>query len=171
MLTELDCYRHRLNHLHQWVLDLLADLPVEALNWRPFETGEQAEANSLAVLTAHIVGTEHFWMAEVVDRQPATRDRQAEFACHAENADEMVQMLEKTALETHDVLARLSDADLDDVRTVDGHEVYVRWAITQAIEHTALHFGHMQMTYQMFQQGRCKPTPFWYAYLPSERVR
>ncbi|NPV86236.1 MAG: DinB family protein [Anaerolineae bacterium] len=170
MLTELDCYRHRLDHLHQWVIDLVADLPVEVLNWRPFETGEQAEVNSLAVLTAHIAGTEHFWMAEVIDQQPATRNRQAEFACCAGNADEMVQILEKTALETRDVFARLCNADLDDVRMVDGHTVYVRWAITQAIEHTALHFGHMQMTYQMFQQGKCKPTPFWYAYLPSEGV-
>jgi len=171
MLTDLDCYRHRFDHLHPWALDLVQDLPVEALNWRPFETGGQIEANSLAVLTAHIAGTEHFWMAEVVDRQPATRNRQAEFAYRAGNADEMVQMLNKTALETCDVLARLSVADLDDVRMVDGREVYVRWAITQAIEHTALHFGHMQMTYQMFQQGRCKPTPFWYAYLPSSHVQ
>jgi hypothetical protein len=171
MLTELDSYRHRIIHLHEWLIELTADLSAEALNWIPFEMAEQHEANSLAVLTAHITGTEHFWMAEVVDRQSATRKREMEFAYQANSAADVIQMIEKTASETMDVLSRLSNSDLDDTRQVGERIVYVRWAITQAIEHTALHFGHMQMTFQLFQRGKSKPTPFWYAYLPPEDLK
>ena len=71
MLPELDNYLQRIEDLRRQVSELIADLPAEALNWRPIE-GEAT--NSLAVLAAHIAGVEHFWIAEVVGGCPPTRD-------------------------------------------------------------------------------------------------
>jgi len=162
----------RIEDLRRQVRDLIADLPAEALNWRPIpplgsprEQGggvEEGDTNSLAVLATHIAGAEHFWIAEVVGGRPPTRDRDAEFAAQVSEAAELICLLEKTGAETREVFAALSDADLDGTREVVGRTVPVRWAILQVIDHTALHLGHMQLTYQLWMGGKCKPSPFWH---------
>jgi hypothetical protein len=37
----------------------------------------------------------------------------------------------------------------------------------QIVDHTALHLGHMQITYQLWMGGQSKPSPYWYERLPS----
>jgi len=179
MLPELDNYLKRIEDLREQVSDLIADLPAEALNWRPLPpsvpapsallgtgaggTEERGDAtNSLAVLAAHIAGAEHFWIAEVVGGRPPTRDRDAEFATQATDASELVCLLEKIGAETREVLSALSEADLDGVRKVEGRKVPVRWGILHVIDHTALHLGHMQITYQLWTGGQGRPSPHWF---------
>jgi uncharacterized damage-inducible protein DinB len=169
VLSELDNYLQRIEDLHRQVSDLITDLPVEALNWRPIEDGEGQTTNSLAVLAAHIAGAEHFWLAEVVGGRPPTRDRDAEFATHATNAAELVRLLEKTEAETREVLSTLRESDLDGVREARSRTVPVRWCILHVIDHTALHLGHMQITYQLWKGGQSKPSPFWFERLPSDK--
>jgi uncharacterized damage-inducible protein DinB len=122
--------------------------------------------NSLAALAAHIAGAEHFWIAEVIDRRPATRDRAQEFATAAADAAELVGLLGRTAVETHTVLAVLKDGDLNGEREVDGKTVPVRWGLLHLIDHTALHLGHMQLTYQLWTGGPSAVSPMWF-----ERLR
>jgi uncharacterized damage-inducible protein DinB len=109
--------------------------------------------NSLAVLAAHVAGAEHFWIAEVIGRRPATRDRDAEFRTVAADAAELVRRLDAVAAETAEVLSSLSEADLNGVRVASDREVTVRWGILHVIDHTALHLGHMQITYQLWKTG------------------
>jgi uncharacterized damage-inducible protein DinB len=161
MLSELDNYLQRIEDLRRQVSELIADLPAEALNWRPIEGIEEHATNSLAVLAAHVAGAEHFWIAEVVGGRPPTRDRDAEFVMRAAAA-EMHRLLEATAAETREVFSALSPADLDDVRNVRGRTVSVRWSILHVIDHTALHLGHMQITYQLWAGGQSKPSPLWF---------
>ena len=87
MLSELDNYLQRIEDLRGQVRALIADLPTEALNWRPIEetfpkalSFREGATNSLAVLATHVAGGEHFWIAEVIGGRPSTRDRDAEFA-------------------------------------------------------------------------------------------
>jgi hypothetical protein len=42
----------------------------------------------------------------------------------------------------------------------------VRWCILHVIDHTALHLGHMQLTYQLWMGGQPGPSPRWF-----ERVK
>jgi len=72
VLAELDNYLQRIEDLHGQVRGLIADLPAEALNWRPVPPsnppseqggGVDQPTNSLAVLAAHVAGAEHFWIA------------------------------------------------------------------------------------------------------------
>jgi uncharacterized damage-inducible protein DinB len=162
MLSELDNYMQRIEDLRRQVSQLIADLPATALNWRPTPaTGDHA-TNSLAVLAAHIAGAEHFWIAEVVGGHPPTRDRDAEFVIQASDASELCRLLEETEMETREVLSNLREVDLDGVREVKGRKVPVRWGILHVIDHTALHLGHMQITYQLWTGGQGRPSPHWF---------
>lgn len=166
MLSELDSYLTRLEDLRSQVLNLINDLPVDALNWRPIEDKDDHATNSLAVLTAHLVGAEHFWVAEVIGGQPATRDRDAEFVTVANNASDLIHLLEKVAQETREVFSTLSESDLNGTRQARDRTVPVRWGILHVIEHTALHLGHMQITYQLWSGGKSVHSPLWSERLP-----
>ncbi len=167
MLSELDNYRQRIEDLRGQVGRLIADLPAEALNWRPIE-GENGHAtNSPAVLAAHIAGAEHFWIGEVVGGHPPTRDREAEFAVQVAAAAGLLHLLEKTGAETRQVFSTLRAADLDSVREVRGRTVPVRWCLLHVVDHTALHLGHLQLTCQLWAGGQSKPSPFWYERLEN----
>lgn len=166
MLTELNNYLQRIEDLRGQMTRLIADLPAEALNWRPIQGGDEHVTNSLAVLTAHAAGAEHFWIAEVVGGRPATRNREAEFAATAVSASELVQLLERTAQETREVLSALSESDLNATRQVQERIVPVRWCVLHVIDHTSLHLGHMQITYQLWAGGKAVPSPWWTERLP-----
>ncbi len=163
MVPELASYLERIEDLRSQVGRLIADLPAEALNWRPLAT-----ANSLAVLAVHIAGAEHFWIGEVVGGLPATRDRDAEFAIQAKTAEELVRQLDDTATETHQLLAILPPAELDGERQARGRTIPVRWCLLHVIDHTALHLGHMQLTYQLWTGRESKPSPFWFERLSTK---
>jgi hypothetical protein len=40
--------------------------------------------------------------------------------------------------------------------------VPVRWGIVHIIDHTALHFGQMQLMFQFWSNGESKPSPYWH---------
>jgi len=162
MLSELDNYLQRIEDLRGQIGNLIADLPVEALNWRPIEGEDKHATNSLAVLATHVAGAEHFWVGEVVGGRPPTRDRDAEFVTQASDADDLVHLLEQVGLETREVFAALRPGDLDDVREARGRMVPVRWCILHVIDHSALHLGHMQLTYQLWMGGQSVHSPFWF---------
>ena len=169
MITELDNYLERLEDLRGQVSGLIADLPVEALNWRPIEGKDEHITNSLAVMAAHVAGAEHFWIAEVIGGRPATRDRDAEFVTVAASTAELLQILQKVSLETRDVLSALSESDLGEMRQARDRTVSVRWGILHVIDHTSLHLGHMQMTYQLWTGGKAVHSPLWSERLPSNQ--
>jgi len=168
-VSELTNYLQRIEDLRGQVRDLIADLPPEALNWRPLEGDDEHAVNSLAVLTAHVAGAEHFWIAEVVGGRPPTRDRDAEFATQVSDVSALLHRLEEVGAETRQVFSALDEAELTGSRQVKGRQVPVRWAILHVIDHTALHLGHMQLTYQLWAKGRSKPSPFWFQRLPPEK--
>jgi hypothetical protein len=167
MLSELDSYRERLEDLRGLVKRLIADLPAEALNWRPIEGEDDHATNSLAVLVTHIAGAEHFWVGEVVGGLPATRDRDAEFLVTATDATELVERLDQVGAETGEVFAGLAPVDLGGTREVRGRTVPVRWGILHVIDHTAVHLGHMQLTYQLWMGGQSGPSPRWFERLKT----
>jgi uncharacterized damage-inducible protein DinB len=162
MPPELASYLQMIEDLRGQVRDLIADLPAEALNWRPLESSGDHATNSLAVLATHIAGAEHFWTAEVVGGLPPTRDRDAEFATQAASAAELVGLLHQVGIETHEVFSTLNETDLDGTRQARRRVIPVRWCILHVIDHTALHLGHMQLTYQLWRGGQHGPSPRWF---------
>ena len=169
MISELANYLERIEDLRSQISGLIAELPAEALNWRPIEGKDDHATNSLAVLATHIAGAEHFWIAEVVGDWPETRDRDAEFATVATNAAEIIQLLEKNALETREVFSTLGESELNGTRQTRGRTVPVRWCILHVIDHTSLHLGHMQITYQLWAGGKSIPSPLWFERLSKNQ--
>jgi uncharacterized damage-inducible protein DinB len=161
-----------LEDLRGQVEDLIRNLPPEALNWRPLgdaiEETDGYATNSLAVLAAHIAGAERFWICEVVGDLPASRDRDTEFATTAGEADVLIEGLKRVCVESRRVMSSLTKADLEDQRLVQGKSVPVRWCILHVIDHTALHLGHMQLTYQLWMGGQGGPSPRWYERLKAQ---
>jgi uncharacterized damage-inducible protein DinB len=154
MASELESYQQVIDDLREEVCELIAGLPAEALNWRPLEGVEEHATNSLAVLAAHVAVWEHFWMGEVVGGRLPTLDRGAEFVMQVQDASTLVQLLEASGAETRAVLGDLTASELEGVRQVRDKTVAVRWCILHVIDHTALHIGHMQLTYQLWQGGQ-----------------
>jgi len=168
VITELANYLERLEDLRGQISTRVAELPAEALNWRPIEGSGDHATNSLAVLATHTAGAEHFWIAEVVGGRPATRDREAEFATQAASSAEIVRLLENTSRETREVFLALKGTDLGDTRQNEGRTVPVRWCLLHVIDHTSLHLGHMQVTFQLWAGGRSVRSPLWFERLPRE---
>ncbi len=166
MLSELDNYLTRIEDLHRQMSGLLAEASIDALNWRPIEGADEHITNSLAVLIAHVAGAEHFWIGEVVGGHPGTRDRDAEFVKVASSADELLRLMETVAQETRDVFTGLTSSDLDGTRQAQDRTVPVRWCILHVVDHTSLHLGHMQITYQLWTGGKGMPSPVWFDRLP-----
>ncbi len=150
MLPELSAYLEMLDSLRNSVGALIADLGVDALNWRPLEGSAAHSTNSLSVLAAHIAGAEHFLIGEAVGGLTPTRNRPAEFEMRAEHSDSLVQELARVGMETRAVFANLSATELEGTRQVRGQERAVRWCILHAMEHVALHLGQMQLTLQLW---------------------
>jgi hypothetical protein len=168
MASELENYLQRIEDLRGQIIDLITDLTPEALNWRPIEGSDAHATNSLAVLAAHVAGAMRFWLVEVVGRRPANRDREAEFKVEAGSAAELCALLAQAGAEAAEILANLRPADLEGEREVDGRMVPVRWGIVHVIDHTALHLGHMQLTYQLWQGGQSAQAPRWFQRLPRQ---
>ena len=150
MNSEIKSYLEWIEDLRGQITQIVADLPVEALNWRPLDSENHA-TNSLAVLAAHVAGAEHHWIYEVVGQQPATRDRPTEFVTTAVNANELITKLAQIGEETRQIMTTLTANSLDESRIRHNHTFTVRWCIVHTIEHTALHLGHMQLTHQLWQ--------------------
>jgi uncharacterized damage-inducible protein DinB len=163
---ELANYLERIEDLRGQMAGLVAGLPTQALNWRPFQGEGDLAANSLAALVAHSAGAERFWIVEVVGGHPAARNRAAEFAEEASSSMEIIGWLADTARQSSEVFAGLSDADLDSTRRTEGHILPVRWCLLHVIDHTALHVGHMQITRQLWAGGKSFPSPLWSQRLP-----
>jgi uncharacterized damage-inducible protein DinB len=136
-------YYQRIQELHQNIQWAIAGLPHAALDWVPGE-----EMNSLTVLVVHLCGAERFWIGDVVGQDPSNRERASEFQQQGWEAAQLDKLLQDTLEHTRGVLEQLTLQDLETQRTSprDEHDYTVGWALAHALEHTALHTGHIQIT-------------------------
>ncbi|HTP09249.1 MAG TPA: DinB family protein [Anaerolineae bacterium] len=139
---------NRLEELHRDLNRALEGLPAEALNWSP-----GPEMNSMAVLAAHTAGSERYWIGDVIARDDSHRDRAAEFRAQATDASELIARLDAALAHSRSVVERLTLSDLEEKRTEPPahREVTVAWALLHAVEHVAVHLGHMQLLHDMWQ--------------------
>jgi hypothetical protein len=150
-------YLQRLTIIHREFEATLKGLSTEALDWSP-----GPDMNSLTVLVVHVAGSTRYWVGDVGAQIPSNRDRAAEF--QAKGLDEETLLLRLTDVRTfvRGVLENLSIDDLSIARTVPGRTLpngepetfTVGDALLHALEHTALHVGHAQMTRQLWEQRK-----------------
>jgi len=139
----------RFHELHGEILQALDELPAEALDWQPAE-----EMNSISVLIVHLTGAERYWIGDVVMGETFPRDRAAEFRVRGLDGGVLKQRVldleayEKSAFES----MRLADMEAQCISPRDGRLFLAAWAVMHALEHTALHVGHIQIQSQLWKQ-------------------
>lgn len=136
----------RFHELHQQIEQILADLPSEALDWKPSDG-----MNSVSVLVVHITGAERFLIGDIVMGESSNRVREAEFEAAGMGKEALLRRLHETEAYIKDALSRLSLSDLEMQRTHPRHgkQVSVAWAILHALEHAGIHVGHIELTAQL----------------------
>ncbi len=148
MLPLYETLAQRFHNLHKEILNDLAALPSQALDWVP-----GPEMNSVSVIVVHLTGSERFLIGDVVMQDPSNRNRNAEFQVRGMTLDDLTRRLEHTEAYLGAALEKLS---LDDLATERQHPregtVSVAWALLHALDHTAEHTGHIQMTVQLWRQ-------------------
>jgi uncharacterized damage-inducible protein DinB len=142
-------YLDRLQVLHGHIERAIEGLPQPALDWVP-----GPEMNSICALVAHVSGAERYWIGDVVACDPSGRDRDAEFRACRLDAATLKGRLGDTLSHSRAVLEKLTLKDLETLTTSprDGRQFTVAWALAHALEHTALHAGHMQIMRQLWEQ-------------------
>lgn len=167
MLTEIKAYLETLDELRSQVADMIKDLPAEGLNWRPSLPPGADPTNSLVALAVHVAGSEHGWIAETLASFPKTRVREAEFVYAADSPAEALDRLAKVADETRAILSEYTADQLEGALVREGKNVPVRWVIHHVIYHYSLHIGHMQLTYQLWNQGMAAASRRWFDRVPT----
>jgi uncharacterized damage-inducible protein DinB len=140
-------YFNRLSELHKEVKIVLDDLPQEALDFKPVE-----DIPSICVLVVHLTGAERYWIGDVAAMDPSDRDREAEFQARGLSKSTLNGRLDGMVEYTQAKLNSMTVNDLAVLRVSprDSRQFSVAWALLHALEHTAIHLGHIQIIRQLW---------------------
>jgi len=138
----------RLDELHRDIQQTLDELPPEAIDWVP-----APDMNSLSVLIMHSIGSERYYIGDVCLGDLSFRDRSAEFRVKGVDAAALKKRLTDLAAYEKSAFEQLHVSELGQERVApkDGRTFTVAWALNHALEHTAIHVGHIQILKQMWQ--------------------
>jgi hypothetical protein len=142
-------YLMALDALHADFAKQLDGLSAEGLDWSPGEG-----FNSLAVLAAHLAGSQKYWLGDVLSGRPSVRDRDAEFATSDVDAATLAAKLLAARADSTQIVSGLSLDSFAEMRLSPRHgcEYTVAWVLHHALEHLAQHVGHAQLTRQLWDQ-------------------
>ena len=149
MIQFAEDFIERMTFLHNEVKDTYAGLPQEALDWVPGN-----EMNSFNVLVTHLAGAERFWIGDMAGQDNSDRVRANEFEATGLTASDLDQQLDKVLEHSKQIVSQLTMNELDKMRDFPGHdrEFSVAWCLLHAMEHTAVHVGHLQIMRQLWLQ-------------------
>src|SRR4030095_11908900 len=124
MQTFFENYLDLLQDCHNGIFEALEGLPPAALDWVPGQ-----DMNSIAVLLAHITGSESYWIGDIAAQESSNRDRDAEFRVRGGEADVFRKRLADNLKYTQNVVDKMSLQDLESVRVSpsNGREYSVAW--------------------------------------------
>ena len=150
MNSELAAYDESIRERIGLIRGCVDGLTAEQLNWRPAFGG----ANSIWALAEHALGNARAWIVGIAAGNEIGRDRPAEFASAGDDAASLLADIDGIGARVLAALQGIDPARLD-VRLVPAqelwgegppHEISVRDAIIQVMEHLSLHLGHIHVT-------------------------
>ena len=114
------------------------------------------ESNTAFVLATHLIGSAEYWVLELAGGRDVQRDRLSEFRATGTGV-ELAARYERWLAAMQELLQTLPDGRLDQPVRVparyrpprDEKPMTVRDALLHAVEHCALHQGHLELTRQM----------------------
>ncbi len=139
----------RISEMFRDIEKAITGIPVEGLDWSP-----APDMNSLNVLVVHTAGSSRYWIGDVAGNDPSGRDRDSEFVVSGLDEAALKKRLAETLSYIKEVLETLTLDDLKIERISPKNErtFTVGWALLHALEHTAIHVGHMQIMRQLWEQ-------------------
>lgn len=142
-------YLDRLQDLHKQMIAVLDALPDTAVNWQP----PINDINSIAVLVTHAMGAERFWVGDVALGDSSNRVRSDEFINAPKSCAELKALIQTTEQYMQNTLPQLSLTDLAARKKTPqlDREFTVGWSLLHALEHTAVHVGHIPIMQQLWQ--------------------
>jgi hypothetical protein len=138
------------------VFDQLDGIPEADLNeWLPRDG--MNDVNTFYVLATHSAGAGEFWILEAAGGRPVHRHRPDEFEATG-TLDDLRRRYDQWLADAHEVLGGLSEEDLGKIYAREANPAQglsaVRWTvaacIVHAVEHTAVHVGHLQLQRQLW---------------------
>jgi hypothetical protein len=153
--TEAATIAAKIERLAREALARLEGLPEEALNHKL----ALPETNSLYALATHMLGAGQYWTVTLVGGHDIPRNREAEFAAMG-TLPLLRERYESWLAVLHEDLDALPDAEMNRLVTLTGRirpdwmesdQITARESLLHALEHTALHVGHIQLTRQLLQ--------------------
>lgn len=117
---------------------------------------ELPESNTAFVLATHLIGSAEYWVLEVAGGRAVQRDRLSEFRATGTGA-ELAARYERWLSAMLELLHKLPDEQLDQPVSIPARyhppasvgSATVRDALLHAVEHCALHQGHLELTRQL----------------------
>ena len=129
----------KLRQLESRIEECLERLSPEQIWWRPSE-----ENNSVANLVLHLTGNVRQWILSSVGGEADTRDRDAEFAPHAEaDIPRLRSSLRATVERAVQIIQGLSAERLTQRVRVQGYDESVLGVVYHVVEHFAEHTGQI----------------------------
>jgi uncharacterized damage-inducible protein DinB len=132
-------------------LEQLAGVPDDDLNtWRPVQGLE--DINTFYALMTHLLGAGEYWIQHASAGRPTDRNRPAEFRATGSRMD-LIKHADAWLSDTREYLETLTEQDLERVFERGGNDP-LRWTVAEcimhAVEHTAVHVGHLQIQRQLW---------------------
>ncbi len=160
MANEASHFAIVLDSIGRDVLQQLHSVPESLLN-QPLAL---PETNTLFALATHLVGAGEKWVLVEVGSRTIPRDREAEFRATG-TLQELVARYERWIAGVHEVLESLPDEEMERV----AESAFTSWfrglpnpptirdCLLHAVEHSALHQGHIQLTCQLLRHQAESP--------------
>lgn len=142
------------------IFDQLDGVPDDDLvTWLPRDG--MRDVNTFFALATHTVGAGEFWILEAAGGRPVDRNRAEEFRARGTLAD-LRARYERWLEATEAVFATLDDERLasiyerpaDPARGLSAARRTRAECIAHALEHTAVHLGHLQLQRQLWDAER-----------------
>ena len=149
MEDEIQGYLTEFGIIRGQIRDALKGLNDAAVNWCPLPES----TNSIYAILSHMIGTQSYWVCQVIAGKQIQRDRETELHASGSLA-EVLARWEKNSDEIGEILGRLSLAQLAETRIAYTRPegVTVRWCILHLMSHNTTHLGHIHITRQLWEQ-------------------
>jgi uncharacterized damage-inducible protein DinB len=114
------------------------------------------ESNSAFVLATHLIGSAEYWVLEMAGGHAVHRDRLSEFRASGTGAA-LRARYERWIVAMQEVMRTLSDERFDQIAhaaaeyhpPIEERPMTVLDCLLHAVEHCALHQGHLELTRQL----------------------
>lgn len=132
-------------------LESISGVPDDDLNeWRPSLGLE--DINTFYALMTHLLSAGEYWVLHAAAGRPTDRIRPAEFRATGERMA-LIERADKWIIDTRAFLETLTEDDLTRVFERGGSDP-LHWTVAEcivhAVEHSAVHVGHLQIQRQIW---------------------